>query len=442
MTRRRSRTRARSGTGPARAPSRGSPADRSRPWMVPALVALAGIILRAVVLLRTIEPPETWGGDPKTYLEILDGLLAGRPTPEMWIWPPGYPVLAIPLRPLLGSGAALQAISFITGAATPVILLLAGRRPGLRLTATIAAWIVAFHPEAVYASALPLSGAPALFLSVLAALALETTIRTRSRRWAVTAGAAGGLAILCRPEIALSVLLYGVIGWLVSREARRRIIGYGLITLLIVAPYVVGLHHVSGAWALTLKSQFNFLKQSVYRGRSDFVEARVVWDEYAERFEDENGELDPRKLAQGFDTRRFFTSREPYAAWPRNVRLAFHRNPLLINLFWIAGLVGLLLGGRDGRRARVLALASAAPLAAIPVMYTPIARYSLIAVPGFAWGVGSGIAELHRRWGLLRRRPAAAGVLALGLLVGTAGIVGAMRRSRDAHWIGRRSSSR
>jgi len=401
-------------------------------------IVLAGAIFRALLFLRIREPPDVWGGDRRTYLEILDGLARGRLLPEAWIWPPGYPLLGLPLQPLLGAGISLQVVSFLAGVGLLVLVLAAGRAIGRPRLGAVAAAILAFHPEAAVASARALSEAPAVLLLVVTAMGLEATCRSRRIRWAILAGITGALAVLTRPELAVSVAAMGVVAWLGAGAARRAVTTSAVVAVLAMSPYVLALHAASGAWSLSLKPHVNVLKAGVYEKGSEFAERRVLWDADFARFLDEQGELDPRRLAEAASPARYVLSAETPKRWALHVADAFRRNRVTVDIVWVLGMVGLLLPGRRDR-VRGLVIASAASFAVIPLLFAPVHRYGLVAAPAFAWGTALLILRVSS-WSR-DHFPRAHRTLAFAAAAGLCGlgVLDALRQTDNSHWVGRGS---
>jgi hypothetical protein len=107
----------------------------------------------------------------------------------------------------------------------------------------------------------------------------------------------------------------------------------------------------------------------------------------------------------------------------------------MINALWIAGVAGLVFPGRRGRREAVLAAISGTPLLVVPLLFTPVERYALVALPAFAWGTATVVERLARRLPSTGWRRIAVGVVAALATFG--GITGSLRGARNSHWVGR-----
>lgn len=417
-------------------PSRSGSAEGLTRWLAsPWAILGLGSALRAVLFARMYEPPDIWLGDPLTYTEIQEGLRRFELIPDAWIWPPGYPLLALPLSLLVGTGLALAIVSFVAGTALPAVPLIAGKLTGMRFRGKLAALVIAVHPEAVLASARPASECPGVLLTMGTVLALEIAGHTGRGKWAVAAGVFGGFAALTRPELILCIVLLGLFA-LLGRRPLRIVAIFGATAAVLVLPYVVALHSASGHWALSLKLPYNVEKSTVYQQGSDFVDKRLRWEAFLEEnVLDEDGEIDPRRLAEVARVRRWVLHPEMPGFWAGNVVEGFVRDPWMVNVLWIAGIAGLALPGRRGRREAALAAISATPLLAVPVLFTPVERYALVALPAFAWGAATTVERLRERLPSNSLRGALVAIVAAAAITG--GIVGSFQGARNSHWIGR-----
>jgi len=398
------------------------------PWWIVG----AGAAVRAIVLARTWEPSDAWRGDPRTYSDILEGLLAGRIDPATWIWPPAFPIAAAPIDLVFGPAVALHAIAWISGVATLALLVACGRWLRRPLPFGVAAFVLAFHPEAVLASARPLPGAFALLATVGAAAGLEASARGRGGRWAAAGGVAAAAAALSRPETAASIPLYATVALAARRSSARAVALWVTVAAVAIAPYAVGFRNAAGTWGLSLKPHLNVLKLETYAGGADFGERRVLWDSLLERFADADGRLDPRRVVEASDAGAYFLRPRIFRTAAANFAYAFRRDPLWSNLLWLGGLAGLAVGRGAGRE-RLYAVASATPVLAVAALFPPVERYALVVLPALGLGAGFAIERLRPR---LRRVPRPVRAAAVCALAGL-GAVEAVRASADAHWTGR-----
>jgi tetratricopeptide (TPR) repeat protein len=369
---------------------------------------------RLFLAFRTFEPPSLWLGDADVYRRITEGLLAGRVISDAWIWTPGYPLLGAALAFAGGPAVGLVAASVVAGILGPVFLLRAGRRSAI---APVAAVVLAFQPETIRGAVRPLSESVAMHLVVAAAVASVWAVRGGGVRAAAAAGAAGGLAVLARPETALAVGPLGVLAVIAGRRRwpLRTALAFGLPLTLIVAPYVLGLHSVSGVWGLSLKPQLNEAKIAVYREALPYLERRARWNESMARLHDEHGEWDPRAVAAAADPAASRRSPEFVRQWLTNLREGFLRADRAFTAFVALGLAGLAAAVRRGRLEAVAAMITLLPFATVPAFATPTGRFFLPLVPAVSWGVGALAVELLARAPLVRRFLVAA--IAVGALL-------------------------
>lgn len=410
--------------------------ERGEAWHVvrsPWMFVLAGAALRGFVLHQTYEPSEFWGGDARTYLETLEGLLRGVIVPAAYVWPPGYPLLALPMAPVLGAGQSLLIVAALTGMLTPAIVLIAGRAAGYPRLAGVVCAITAFYPEAIRASAQPLAGASALFAYLAALFVLEAGHRCGRRYLGVVAGGLGALATLTRSELVVGVALLGVIGWFGRGRSRQVALLYAVTVALAILPWVLALHGASGAWALSLKPHFNVLRGRVYAGETGWIDQRTRWDDYVKGFNDEHGDFSPRLLASAVSPSEHVLSARIPSIYADHVRNAIGRTPPIAAVLWIVGLAGLLLVPGDQRRDRFLLLCSGTPLVLVPLFFPPTVRYTYTSIVPLAYGAGTLLLRgdrfvTSRRWRLRGLMPSLIAAFAV------AGTVSALRQTRGAHW--------
>ncbi|MGQ0723484.1 MAG: tetratricopeptide repeat protein [Candidatus Eiseniibacteriota bacterium] len=379
-----------------------------------ALVALAAGY-RLFLAFRTFEPPSLWLGDAEVYRRITEGLLAGRLIPDAWIWTPGYPLLGAALAFAGGPAAGLVAASVVAGVLGPVLLLRAGRRSAI---APVAALVLACEPETIRAAIRPLSESVAMFLVVATAVSSVWSARGGGVRAAIIAGAAGGLAVLARPETVLAVGPLGLLAVVAAGSRRaRHAAAFALPALALVGPYVVALHSASGVWGLSLKPQINEAKIAVYREAVPYLERRARWNDLMAELQDENGEWDPRAVAAAADPAGSRPSPDFARQWMTNLREGFLRANPAFTAFVALGLLGLAASARRARLETMAAAITLLPFVTVPAFATPTGRFFLPLVPAVCWGVGALVVELlARARAPLVRRALVAGVAACALL--------------------------
>jgi tetratricopeptide (TPR) repeat protein len=373
-----------------------------------ALVALAAAH-RLFLAFATFEPPSLWLGDADVYRRITEGLLAGRLIPDAWIWTPGYPLLGAALSFAGGPAVGLLEASVVAGIVGSGLLLLAGKRSAIAPAAAVA---LAAQPEAIRAAVRPLSESAALTLTVAAAVASVWAVRGGGIRAAALAGAAGGFAVLTRPESALAVLPLGVLAVAGARRRLRAAFAFTAPALLLVAPYVTALHGASGVWGLSLKPQLNVAKIEVYREAAPYLERRARWNELMATLQNESGEWNPRAVAASADPAAYRRSPAFARQWAVNLREGFLRTDPAFTAFVVVGLLGLAAGFRRERLPTVAAALTLLPFATVPAFATPTGRFFLPLVPAACWGVGALTVELLARARAARSRRAWAAALA------------------------------
>jgi len=150
-----------------------------------------GVYLQqAAILLEGtlhLDPPVTGAVRPWFFVE--DG---GR------LYPKYAPVAAALFAPGLAVGAPRVTLALVAAASVALVGLLA-REAFDRRTAPVAAGLFASAPLFLLSSSVFLSYAPTTLFNLLFALAYVRAVRRESRRYAVLAGAAVGLAFFSRP---------------------------------------------------------------------------------------------------------------------------------------------------------------------------------------------------------------------------------------------------
>lgn len=244
------------------------------------LVAIALLTGLAVRIVYSIDDHVVVSPDEATYLtsglNIWNGhgftTLSG--VAELH-FPPGLPFVLGAVHEILGGDPHTATLVVNVVTTTLLILpiagiasLVAGRRAGV-----LAAWVAALCP-ATAVLALSAGGSAGLF-ALLVVTALWLGLRCTSWRGApaglgaVGAGLLVGAAYLVRPEgIFYAVVLVPVLalpalgGWRAVfragpaawRQAGGLVAAFVVPLVLLVAPYVAYLHHETGSWELTAKS--------------------------------------------------------------------------------------------------------------------------------------------------------------------------------------------
>lgn len=206
--------------------------------------------------------------DGPIFLEIAQQMAAGD-------WATAFAHQYHPLYPLVVAGVetfvpalepAARIVSLVAGSLAVVALYLFLRRAFDRRVALTGGALLALHPYAAEFSADVQSEGLYIALFLAAVACLWRALALRSARAAVAAGAFAGLAYLVRPE-GLGVVLagFGVVGLRVAArkwsllDGARFSAALGLGALLLVGPYVVHLHGLTGEWVLTQKKSLRQL---------------------------------------------------------------------------------------------------------------------------------------------------------------------------------------
>ena len=249
-----------------------------RYWTLLAIPLGLGLALR----LGLAVTDHVISNDSSAYLESGRNLVDGRG----FVRDGGFPELHFPpIAPFfLGgawklSGSPLFAVSFVTMAFSFLALLpLAGlaRRIGGDRAGLAACWVGALAPGLARVPANAGGGSEVIYLTfLLTCLWLVSTLPSRSGRgvWltSAAAGLSAGALYLTRPEglllvlviVAVTALTSGVVGDLRRREVTVKglVARLGPPTVMFVvfvacmAPYLVYLHHHTGKWEVTAKSQ-------------------------------------------------------------------------------------------------------------------------------------------------------------------------------------------
>jgi len=401
-----------------------------------AAVVAAGAALRIAVAVRLATSPAEWTGDARIYLRLAEAIARGEWIPQGWIWPPGFPLAGVSLAWAGGAGRGLLLTSLLAGIALPVLLLVAGRLAGRPRTGLVAATVVAFHPEAVLASARPLSESFALALVVATVVLAAQALPAGRARLAAAAGIVAGLAALTRPESLAASALLPALGLRGGRAPRRAVLAYVGLLVLTVAPYVIALHSASGIWALTLKPHWNLLKYDAYDSATDrYGDMREAWARAIDELRGDSGEPDPRRIAAAADPGSFLRSGDALHHWIGHARKSAERTPPLVLALGAFALAGLALPG--SRRSAGLAAISAVPFLAVPVFVHPVGRFALPLLPAMAWGLG--------RWADLaigfRPRIAIPAVTVLVVATAAGGAGSSWKHAGEAAWHERRTDA-
>jgi hypothetical protein len=268
--------------GPRPRPPRRRPPRRWLPRLDRFAAGVAAAVVVAFALRLAIGlTDDAPASDETAYLDSGAALVAGEgfergDRPELH-FPPLVPfVLGVAARVTGDPHAGSVAVTVLAGTAAVVPLALIGRRvagPALGPRAGVAvAWVAALAPGLATLPATRGTGSEATYTLVVAvAVALVLAARdgtpTLRRGPTAAAGLAIGLAYLARPEgLFLAVPLGLAVAWpgrrppaegggRAWRDAARAAATFALPIGLCVVPYAAFLHHHTGAWELTAKTQ-------------------------------------------------------------------------------------------------------------------------------------------------------------------------------------------
>ncbi|MDB5189500.1 MAG: hypothetical protein JWL82_457 [Parcubacteria group bacterium] len=240
---------------------------RARAPEILAFVLLCAVLLRVAILFHVLAlggvGPLVYG-DAMGYRELSTNLAtgngfattrAGMLVPEVFRTP-GLPLL---LAPFAGSDSSLAIYFFVLallgGALFPYLVYRVGKRfvsVGVALGAAI---LVAFEPQLVFFSMYAQTEMPFMLFSY-GALCLAILAYDRgSYLYAAGAGALLGYAVLIRPGFfpVCIVTLVAILGYQLWKE--RTMVRYGavivLLLMVVLAPWYVRTHEITGVYALS-----------------------------------------------------------------------------------------------------------------------------------------------------------------------------------------------
>jgi hypothetical protein len=138
------------------------------------------------------------------------------------------------------------------------------------------------------------------------------------------------------------------------------------------------------------------------------------------------------------DLKSHFLTKEHVPIYITNLKAGIGTRSYLENILAVLGVLGLLLALREGRREKreaALAAISGAPFLVVPILFPPMERYGLVALPAFAWGAASVLTTCWT-WARARVPRGAVDALAVGSCCAIV-VLGALRverDSRDSRW--------
>jgi 4-amino-4-deoxy-L-arabinose transferase-like glycosyltransferase len=227
------------------------------------LIALTALTLRAAWAVLMVDRAPRF--DEIAYVGHARRLLAGlgfvdaHGQPASY-WPIGYPA-ALALTYYIAGESYWSAVvlNVVCGAATAVVAFLLARSLLGPSTALMAGLVVAAYPNHVFYSSLQLT--EPLFTLVVVGMTFLILRWPTALRSAAAAGVLLGVAALTRPAIVLFPLVLPVWYVRLGNGLRAAITRAGVVALMlvvIVTPWILRNHRVSGGWELASSSGDNF----------------------------------------------------------------------------------------------------------------------------------------------------------------------------------------
>lgn len=205
------------------------------------------LLRRELVVQQPFVRAVPWPGAAASFapLGYRAGARPDQPDALTPTYPPGLPALMAAAK-ALGGQEALFWISPISAALLVLLTFLIGRDLASPLAGLIAAWLVATSPVPLLMAVQPMSDAPAA-----AAWALAFYLFTRPGVAAAAgSGAAAGLAVFIRPNLAIGVALLaaGYLAAILIREQRSRTLARAVAFIGGLAPFAASLALLNDAW--------------------------------------------------------------------------------------------------------------------------------------------------------------------------------------------------
>ena len=404
-----------------------------------AAVALLAFALRLAYLRQLDGHPllDALMGDSRVYdewaMRIAGGEWMGR---EVFYQTPLYPYLMGAVYAIAGHDpGVIRIIQAVLGAASCVLLALAGRRFFSARDGVIAALLLAMYPPAIFFDGLiQKSSLDLLLLTAILALLGEFQAR---RRWTWLAAAAAATSALVLNRENAFVLFPIVAAWLVvsfndvaARTRARWIAVFAGAGFLVLLPVGLRNHHVGGEFVLSTSqlgpnfyignhAQASGSYESLLPGRGDPIHERT--DAVALASQAEGRPLSPGEVSRYWLRRSFEYIRAQPMDWLRlsarkllltvnateipdteSIEAYAESSSLLRALRWLDfGIVlplavfGAWMWRHEWRRQLLLYLVAAGMIAAVAAFYV-VARYRYPVVPPVMLLAGAGIGSLVR----------------------------------------------
>ncbi len=252
----------------------GRVSDRNRFLQI---TACALLVRGLILLVWTSRYP--WG-DGLFYAAIAEqGYRFGIAHDYLLLFPPGYSLAALLLRPFGSITFALGTVSFLCGALVPgVVFLVTSRVVTAREAFHTGLW-TACSPLLAGLSAEFLADAQFMLLVWLQVLVVLAILKQPSKKGYILFGVFSSLAFLTKPE---GLLLAGVLGMVIFfnalvRKAALRKATFNLslsaaVGLALCMPYLLWLHQETGQWLLSGKAPLNVMHAAAKQEITDHQE--------------------------------------------------------------------------------------------------------------------------------------------------------------------------
>lgn len=217
-------------------------------------VAIAlGVLLRIAIGAFVDAQP---GSDGATYLQLAQGLAAGKPNAVAGaraFWPPGFPLFLTPFIALLGAGKAmLVTVSLLCFVVAATGLARLGAVLRLGRVAALPPWLLAVWPGHLLLTGLPEKEQLIIALWPWAVVFALGTGRTHALRM-LAAGALMGVCTLTQPGLQLFIIVIAALPMLRDGATRRSLVAAALIVagfVVTIAPWTVRNFNVLGSFVL------------------------------------------------------------------------------------------------------------------------------------------------------------------------------------------------
>lgn len=275
--------------------------EHASPKAVLAFLVVCAILLRLAVLLNVLGQ-EGIGpliyGDAYSYRELATNLwggegfvssrTTGEPLAEVFRTP-GLPLLLAPFAATdTGMTLYFALLAIVGGALLPLITYGIGKRFLPISGALLAAGLVAFEPHLILFSTLPQTEVPFILAAYGGLYALLISHERRSSLYAALGGTLLGFAVLIKPGffpvfvVTLAVVLAYAL-WK-NRQLLRLVGVAALFMLVLLGPWFLRMHAVTGAWSLSgagwrnIYTDYVASVRAIEKGTEFSIEKRALKD--------------------------------------------------------------------------------------------------------------------------------------------------------------------